>query len=188
MKVAGIEFRQGLTAAELDRAETLYGIRFPAPLRDLLGLGLPFGWDQSGVEPRQLFPQWNDFSQENEALLRDWIESPVRWLKRDVMKSDFWVSCWGERPDKPEEREILFDRSAAEAPVMIPVFGHRFIVDGSFSDDPPIFSTIGWDIIRYGSNFDGWIEAEFSGDWKKGNEAVSPAVPFWDEVVRENLK
>lgn len=186
MKEAGIRFRRGLNEAELNSAEVLYGIRFPAPLRDLLRLGLPVRQEGAEEESVCLFPRWNDFTKENEARLRDWVASPIRWLRQDVTKSGFWVKGWGEKPDEPEEIAARFDRIAAEAPVLIPVFGHRFIVDGSFADDSPVFSTVGRDIIRYGSNLEGWIEAEFFGGWNKENATAGPAIPFWDDIVREN--
>ena len=185
MKEAGIVFLRGLDEAELSRAEEMVNIRFPASLREVLRLGLPVGW---GDYPPDLFPRWNDFTAENVERLRDWIEQPVQWLKRDVDRNGFWADSWGAKPEDAEKTTARFDEIAAQAPRLIPLFGHRFTVSGTFSDDPPIFSSVGMDTIRYGSNFDGWIRAELDRDWTGGNKETVPRVPFWDDVVEAYAK
>ncbi|MBE6725958.1 MAG: SMI1/KNR4 family protein [Ruminococcaceae bacterium] len=185
MKEAGIVFLRGLDKAELSRAEEMLNIRFPASLREVLRLGLPVGW---GDSPPDLFPRWNDFTAENVERLRDWIEQPVQWLRRDVERNGFWADSWGAKPEDAEKTAARFDEIAVHAPRLIPLFGHRSIVSGTFSDDPPIFSSVGMDTIRYGSNFDGWIRAELDRDWTGGNKETVPPVPFWDDVVEAYAK
>ncbi len=197
MKESGILFERGLSEEEAAHAEGLYGIRFPIPLRSFLRTAVPisdeklkncFG-DLCPEEMRRAaFPQWHDFSPENTAKIREWMEKPFRWLKKDVLKNGFWVEAWGDRPEHPEDAAERFDRIASGSPKLIPLYLHRFIPSGdTAADDPPVFSTVGMDTVRYGNSFEEWGTAEFT-DSKNDHTVKEERIPFWDAVAEQNLK
>ncbi len=197
MKEAGIRFERGLSEEEAVLAEELYGIRFPIPLRSFLRTAVPvsdenlkdcFGDTCPEEMRRAAFPQWHDFSPENAAEIRDWMKKPFRWLKNDVTKNGFWIDEWGERPDDLEEAAERFERIASGAPKLIPLYLHRFIPSGDTAEvDPPVFSTVGMDTIRYGNSFEEWVMAEFAAR-KTDHTLKNEKIPFWDDVVEQNMK
>ena len=193
MRAAGVRFLPGLTEEELCRAEGLYGIRFPVPLRALLAAGLPCAWDReygvpmSEEQKAAMFPRWNDFTPSNVTRLRGRLAEPILWLRRDVTAGGFWVRTWGDRPTDPDAAAERFDRLAEEAPRLIPLSGHRYVpsLSSAVPDDPPVFSSVGRDTIRYGADFGEWIGLEFREGAKKTTDG-GMTIPFWDEVVGEN--
>ncbi len=197
MKEAGILFDRGLSEEEAARAEELYGIRFPTPLRSFLRTAVPisdenlkncFGDPCPEEMRRAAFPHWHDFSPENTAEILDWMKKPFRRLKNDVRKNGFWAEEWGERPVDPEDAAERFERISSGAPKLIPLYLHRFIPSGDTGEgDPPVFSTVGMDTIWYGNSFEEWGMAEFS-DRKIDHTVKNEMIPFWDDVVGQNMK
>ena len=193
MRAAGVRFLPGLTEEDLGRAEALYGIRFPPLLRALLAAALPCAWDReygvpmSEEQKAAMFPRWNDFTPANVTRLRGRLAEPLSWLRRDVTAGGFWVRTWGVRPTDPAEAAERFDRLAECAPRLIPLCGHRYVpsLSSAVPDDPPVFSSVGRDTIRYGADFGEWIDLEFRKGTCKSS-AGGMTVPFWDEVVGEN--
>lgn len=57
LRNAGMYFAQGMTAAQLDRAEAVFGFRFPREIREFLSLAVP-------VE--KCFFDYRDISEENQ--------------------------------------------------------------------------------------------------------------------------
>lgn len=63
---AGIEFAPGMTEAELERAEAVFGFRFPKEIREFLSCGVPAGGS---------FFDYRDISEENRRRFRSFQES-----------------------------------------------------------------------------------------------------------------
>jgi len=161
----GAEPRPGLTGEEFRRIEETYGVVFPQSLREFYETVLPVTGN-----PHE-FPDWRDFSQENTAAVRERMKAPYVWLARDIDRG-FRLPQW-----KGTAQEIL-----RGAPVLIPVFGHRYMPVTGCSD-PPVFSTVGQDTVWYGSNLDDWLVHEFGERTASVNGAGLPYVPLWSDIM-----
>lgn len=168
MKDAGIIFADGLSKEELEKIETVYGVKIPASLRAFYETALPIapGNDE--------FPRWNDFSDENIAAVRERMEAPYRWLKRDMEKG-FCPPAW-----KDVNIESLFK----DAPKLIPIYSHRYMpaID---HPDPPILSTVGQDSIWYGATLEQYLKYEFLSDGSFSSDKPNVYVPIWSDVIGE---
>ena len=103
------------------------------------------------------FYNWRDSSAENVRYIKEAIARPMEALK-----------------------ELA---EASKAPVLIPVYAHRYMpmVD---TENPPILSVHGTDIIYYGENLLDYLDVEF-GTKKQEDIAfdrIQP-VPFWSEIM-----
>lgn len=173
----GYEISPGLTDAEREELEGLYGIRFPRALSEFLSCGLPVG-----KEPRADFPIWRDKSEENVAIIRKRLASPIEWLALDV-KDGFWLDAWGEWPEEDDEALAKFSAIAAKAPKLIPIFAHRYVPVIEGVDDPPVISTWGSDIIYYGCNLSDYLKCEFLNMKGVIYDNMITRIPFWSEII-----
>lgn len=154
----------GYTQSELDEAQERYGLRFPPDLIALLLERQP----TSGY----------DWRSENEAIRR-MLGWPLEVLLFDV-ENGFWWPDWGERPDLPEARSELVERSLRAAPRLIPLIGHRFIPEEPSLEGNPVFSMHGFDTIYYGANLAEYFRNEFEGAHEIG---ATRHIPFWSDIV-----
>lgn len=167
-------------ASEREEIGKTYGIDFPRALSDFFACGMPVGKD-----PRSDFPLWRDMSDENVSLIKRRLRAPLKNLK-DSVKDGFWIEEWGERPKDEDEAVAKFSEIADNAPMLIPVYGHRYIPVIEGVDDPPVISVVGSDIIYYGCNLVDYLRREFLG--KKGaieRENIT-RIPFWSDIIDQN--
>jgi hypothetical protein len=167
LRQRGIDFAAGLTDAEVVRAESRFGFRFPPDLRAFLQTALPQG---------RGFPDWHG----SEAALRDWLDEPRRGVLFDVRRNGFWHPDWGPRPADLDEAQRVAEGLIAQAPKLIPVFMHRMMPDEPRKPGNPVFSVHQTDIIHYGHD----LLDYFRQEWKVARWWTRPAEPrpirFWD--------
>lgn len=179
MKQSGITFDPGMTEGEFSEAEGIYRFRFPESLREFLSLGIP----TSGRDYE--FPKWRDFSAENAAYIKQRMQDPFDRLKNDIVKNGFWLPCWGEKPQSPDEAEAGFSRLISGSPKLIPVFGHRYMPLIGGCDNPPVISTVGRDTIFYGAALEDYLETEFiCREYRKINADALPYIPVWTDIIQ----
>lgn len=171
MKKRGVRFSTGLTNDAVAEIEKNYEVRFPGSLKEFYKIALPISMDNIEFS---IFPRWNNFSTDNINFIRQRMNIPYQWLRKDIEKG-FSLSIW-------EEKTI--DQLFENAPKLIPIFAHRYmpIIEGV--DDPPIISTVGRDTIYYGHNLIEYLEIEFSG--KTINTNKFSYIPFWSEIIEYN--
>lgn len=155
-KLAQIKFAPGLTAEEMERVEATYQVSFPKSYRNYLMQALP-------VEKG--FYNWRDFSAENVEKIKKVMNYPKECLLAEA-----------------EDADAIRER-IAKAPVLLPVYAHRYMpVTGE--ENPPVLSVHGTDIIYYGENLSDYLKVE-SGEKRQTDIAFERIVPveFWSELM-----
>jgi len=170
----------GLSAAELDLAETTFQIQFPPLWRQVLTHVNPVALpkpprDAHGVLRWTAHPDWR---LRDEAETRDLIAAPVSGLLFDIEHNDFWWHDWGPYPDTTAERLTTARDRLAGVPLLVPLWDHLYVVS---TDDSPVFSIVQADLyipaltiadLPAGRSQD----AVPVGDWPIGT------VAFWSEL------
>ena len=166
MKEKGVCFSSGLTNDTLAKVEKTYGIIFPDSLKAFYVTALPISVGNAE------FPQWDDFSPENIAVIRQRMSAPYQWLKRDIEKG-FWLSTWtGKTADE------LFET----APKLIPIYSHRYVPMLNHPN-PPVISTVGRDTVCYGVSLEDYLFREFCDENTFFYETKMPYIPLWSDIL-----
>lgn len=163
-----IEFEAGLSDAEVIRAESTFGFRFPPDLRAFLQTALPQG---------PAFPDWRSG---NLTELREWLDEPRQGILFDIQHNDFWLPEWGQRPASLGDACETATKLIQAAPKLIPIYKHRMMPDEPHLPGNPVFSVHQTDIIVYGLDLYRYLHLEF-GLHVEGGDQVNPrAIRFWD--------
>lgn len=164
----------GLTDDEFGMIESEYGFRFPADLRAFLRVGLPIG---------EVFPDWRDGSRE---ALAQRLRDPVEGVLFDVEVNAFWYHGWGSRPSDTAEAIGLARQQLATAPVLVPVYGHRYLPTEPPTEGNPVLSVVQTDIIYYGTDLADYLAAEFHAPRPTPGASTPRRIRFWSDVVDMN--
>ena len=191
MKQCGVVFEAGLTDSAIGEIEKLYDIQFPQSLRDFYSCALPVSYYDPAWEGfemgREIFPVWNDFSDDNVQMIRQWINRPAEMLLLSV-EHGFWRGSWGEKPLDAEKAKEICTSRLADAPKMIPVYLHRHIPQLAGVADPPVISAVGQDIVYYGRNLRDYLVREFLEDNSPRQQLQNCLnVPFWSDIINGNV-
>jgi hypothetical protein len=165
-----VDFDAGLTNEEISSCEMRFGFRFPPDLRQFLQTGLPRG------------PQFPDWRSGDEALLREWLDSPRRGVLFDVEHNGFWLEEWGSKPETLADAMGAASAHVLTAPRLIPVFAHRMMPDEPHLDGNPVLSVHQTDIICYGFNLADYLRHEFGLPGREEWPKVVRPIRFWDVV------
>jgi hypothetical protein len=122
-------FDEGLTDAEVLRAETKYDIHFPDDLREFLQTALPSGYP--------IYPDWRSGEEE---WIRGMLRRPLDGILFDVEHNDFWLPEWGARPLRTEVARTVVEKYVSQAPRLIPIYGHRMMPDRPQLEGNPVLS------------------------------------------------
>lgn len=177
----------GLTDAEFARIEREYGFEFADDHRAFLAAGLPVN---SPFEPEpgvyyaweKPWPEWRDSDPDE---LRERLNLPVEGVLRAVESNGHWNPAWGARPDTPEAAVAVARRILADAPRMVPIYGHRFLPAGRGTFGHPVLSMWGTDIISYGADLIDYVNQEFEEPRPEHPDGWSPqaTVAFWRDYL-----
>jgi hypothetical protein len=174
LEAKGVTIEPGLSDAEFDRIEASYGFRFPPDLRALLAAALPVS-DQ--------FPNWRH---DNDEELRWRLDGPADGIAFDVEENDFWMEEWGQRPaDDRGAVEVALAR-VAKAPVLVPIFGHRYLPTDPPTEGNPVFSVVQTDIIYAGTDLPDYLANEFGIPRPSWTRSAHRRIEFWSWFVEEN--
>lgn len=193
----------GLPDTTIDRLERTWRIRFPPDYRLFLcrlhAPDRPPGdqWDESGQLPpvRRPFFQW--FSFYNWLLdteeLRARFSRPLEGLLFDIEHANLWLPSWGEKPTTLEACAIRLTELVAQAPKLIPVLGHRYLLAEPCQAGNPVLSLHQSDIIVYGRDlrdhffqeFQYFLDPERTIALEVSDDEMSQfrAIPFWGEFL-----
>ncbi len=163
-----IEFAAGLTDAEVAAAELRFGFRFPPDLRSFLQTALPRG------------PEFPDWREGEESVIRDWLDQPRRGVLFDVEHNGFWLEEWGPRPRSLAEALRAAGELLTAAPKLIPIYGHRMMPDEPHLPGNPVFSVHQTDIIHYGFDLVDYLRHEFGLPGREPWPERMRPIRFWD--------
>jgi len=101
--------------------------------------------------------------------------------------NDRWPEFWGTKPIDIRDQFAAARKWFNDAPVLIPLFGHRYLPCDPCEEGNPVFSVYQMDIINYGGNLEDWIEIEFhsKGQHKARFNLMKPCrqIRAWTDVV-----
>jgi hypothetical protein len=170
---AGVQIDAGLMQEEFTAVEVTYGFQFPPDLREFLSIGVP-------KSDRWL--NWRG----GETYIRGRLDWPFDGICFDIEHNDFWLDEWGDRPSDLKAAFEIARRAYQQAPVLIPIFSHRYIPSIPHDSGNPIFSVYQTDIIYYGADLLDYLENDFGSKSGPANHIFpsSPRqIPFWSKLA-----
>lgn len=184
LKKRGVVFDKGLSNEEIRQIEQDNQFDFPPDLESFLQYALPVALETEYDTNFDKFPNWRTNSvtimtQAQKGLLEGFI-----WqLEHD---DEFWLNRWGERPSNLTEAASIVQKDFANAPILVPIYSHRFIPSKPRAIGNPIFSVVGVDIVRYGNNLWQYLAKEFQFQMPQLTASKLQAVEFWDDFLSQN--
>ncbi len=166
LQAGGVALESGLTEAEIQEVEARLGCALPPDLRTLLGAALPSGPG---------FPQWRGL---DSSVLGEQLAHPVEGIIFDVEHNGFWHPDWPERPVKLRDAIAVARSELAMAPVLIPIYRHRFLPSQPSDAGNPVLSVMQTDIICYGQDLAEYVSNDHVPHrWQLTEPLRKP--PFW---------
>ena len=159
----GTKWHQRLTEKEIIQTEKKWNVMFPPDYRLFLEL-------LHTVDKPQLCIGFNG-NYYYETAFYNWKEGIIGIEKAyqnlldglvfDVEHNHLWVDSWGNKPEISEKRKEKVTELLAQAPKLIPIIGHRFLLAEPCTGNNPVFSIVQSDIIVYGNNLRNFLIHEF---------------------------
>jgi hypothetical protein len=182
MKDWGIVFDDGLSETEMQHIENVSGVQFPPDYRAFLNHGLPI--ERLHEFGSRDFPNWRRNSLELLVHSREWLIDGILF---DVRENNDWLEAWGERPLNVDEAVAVATQIYTTSPLLIPVYGHRFIASEPCKAGNPIYSVWGTDIICYGKDLATYLRVEFGNlEWSEETTNSSRRIRYWQELQYYN--
>jgi hypothetical protein len=189
----GVRFEPGLTDAEVARVEQTHGFRFPPDLRAFLQHALPLrdrpppldgaATPEGPSGPISEFPDWRN---EPDESLRARLAWPRDGIMLDVGHGGLWLEVWGPIPADWNALRIVAWRAIKQAPVLIPIFGHRYLPSEPLLAGNPVFSIMETDIIYYGYDLASYLAGEFGVSLPSWAAESPRRIRFWDDLLLWN--
>ncbi|WP_406505741.1 hypothetical protein [Streptomyces sp. NBC_01602] len=176
-------FEPGLTEAEFACIERGYGFEFADDHRAFLAAGLPVNVPpEEGQTWSKPWPEWRGGDPDR---IRDQLGWPVEGVLLSVEHNGFWYRAWGGRPADDAAALATARRHLADVPLLVPVYGHRYLPAGRRSFGHPVLSMWQTDIIYYGLDLADYMHQEFDEARGDVDESWAPraTVPFWRDLV-----
>lgn len=155
----GDEVEDGLSAAELTRAEATTGVTFPPLWRAVLTRVLPVG---------ERCPDWR---LRDDSAVR-MTAMPVEGLLFDIEHNGFWWAAWGPAPREIALRLEVARLRLGEVPALVPLRGHWY---AGPLDAHPVLSVVQSDL---------WSPAPSLYALADAADEVTPQpIDFWSELL-----
>lgn len=167
------ELGPGLSEERLRALEAQHAFRFPPELRALLSRAVPL---THGFTP------WVSDDEESVAWRTDAFAWPSVGVLFDVEHNAFWLEPWGARPADTKEALAVARERLQGVPVLVPVFGHRYLPCEPEGAGNPVLSVYQTDVILYGKDLADWAHCEFEKGPIPGDTS-SCTTPFWRDVL-----
>jgi hypothetical protein len=165
-----VVFERGLSDDEIERIELTYSLRFPPDLRKLLQYALPVS---------ERFPDWRG----RPASLREAVTWPVSGILREIERHHFWAAAWGTAPDDREEAAGRARELLSAAPLLVPVYAHRYIPADPPRSGNPLFAVVGTDVIYAGCDLASFFATEFGVPCPEWAASIPRSISFWEDLV-----
>jgi hypothetical protein len=131
-----------------------------------------------------------DWRNADEANILEMLAWPFEGMCFDIERNRFWLKAWGQRPSELENAFSIAKTAVDQAPVLIPILGHRYIPSNPEESGNPVFSVSQTDIIYYGRDLREYLENEFRYAFygKNRYQITDPVKPiaFWSYLVDIN--
>lgn len=151
----------GLTEAEIDALETKWRIRFPSDYRLFLKILhcidkpitiATYDGDIKQIVPHEsiLFHNW----QKDTNTLENAYQQIIDDISYDVLHNNIWMPGWGRKPITKFGQRQQIEALIANAPKLIPVYGHRFLLTEPYAGEfaNPVLSIYHADATIYTAN------------------------------------
>jgi hypothetical protein len=208
----------GLEEKEIDAIEQKYQIKFTKEHRAFLNVLHTI----DKKEPIERYNENDEIYYIEESFFYNWktddeeLNHRFDWTYKTILDdvlgvNQVWLESWGKvRPKSEEAKKKIFLNWLNQAPKLIPIFGHRFVVSEPSDCDTPILSVYGSDIIVYGWNMRHYLLSELKEHlelmyWEYDEEdncwcieskkelqdihdyeygtAKNKTIPFWEEMI-----
>lgn len=208
----------GLEEEEIDAIEAKYQIKFTKEHRAFLNI-------LHTIDKKEPVDRYNEEGEAyciKESFFYNWktddkeLKDRFNWVFQTILDdilgvNQTWLASWGKvRPKSDATKKEIFSNWLEQAPKLIPIFGHRFVVSEPADCDNPVLSVYGSDIIVYGWNMRHYLLSELNehlelqyweydeeyDDWsiepKKELQdlctleyaaAKHKKIPFWEEMI-----
>ncbi len=195
----GTKWLDGFSDDEINSFEQIWQIKFPPDYRQFLQLLGATDRPSYSVRYKgsQLVegesPSFYNWRNDGEAIKKAFAW-PLEGLLFDVEESNLWLNSWGVRPNDAGDRQRHLSDLVREAPALIPIIGHRYLLGTPVRAGNPVLSVYQSDIILYGSDIRNFLIAELSSllgfnhqeAWQKAVKEVSvESIPFWGEIMSD---
>lgn len=127
------------------------------------------------------------------AVYDSWVYDGI---PRELVIKGVWCPAWGNEPVNPVDKMLRIRRIMEEAPRLIRVMGHRYVIS---ADKAPhvtdvVLSVFGMDVQVYGVDFKDYLAHEFKLKPRRNTtEATAAAraqvlkIPFWGVLAAWSL-
>jgi hypothetical protein len=176
----------GLEEAQIDEIEIKYSIWFTLEHRAFLKVlhtldrKKPLTEDHVFETPdgvliteKSMFYNWLT----DDGEIRMMLHWPYKTILHDVLKST-WLDSWGEILQSPLERERIFAEWYKQAPELLPLYAHRFLISEPQQGGNPVLSVWGADTIVYGWDLRSYLLSELEVE-------LGLTEPYFDEEDQE---
>lgn len=202
----GTKWLGGLEDEQVAEIERTWSLKFPPDyrhfLRRLHAVDRPMrctAWREDSTDESQPTlrdqPAFYNWLSDGDAI-HSRLDSLVFGLLFDVEQNALWRPGWGRRPATAEARSHHVRELVADAPRLIPVFEHRFLLAEPCEAGNPVFSIVQSDIIVYGADLRSYFLVEFadllgldrSQAVSQSNALIQDrfrahaAIPFWGDL------
>lgn len=192
---------QGLPEETIDGLERQWGIQFPSDYRFLLqhlnAADRPPGatWENVRDAPPYQTPFFCSFSFYNWLLdtekLQRYFKWPLEGLLFDLEHSNLWRPGWGEKPAALEDQKAHLTTLVGQAPKLIPILEHSFLLAEPCLPGNPVLSIMQSDIVVFGTDLRSSFFQEFRGVLAPGRPEPTSRetltrlrqIPFWGELI-----
>lgn len=200
----GTKWLDGLSEEEINQVERQWSVRFPPDyrlfLRQLHAVDRPTRGasyteyveegEESHLVPKEK-PAFYNWMTDTEAL-QDAFNWLVEGLQFDAEFNNIWLPTWGPKPGTVASQKERIRELVANAPKLIPIIGHSYLLAEPCQAGNPIFSVYQSDIIVFNSDLHDFFLFEFTallgieGQWRdkrlRDND-VYAAIPFWGDFL-----
>ena len=186
----GTHWTGGLTADTITDIERRYDTHFPPPHRlflQILHSTTPWQYapDYSRDRTRPVLherPGFYNWLQDEEPI-RTATQHVLDGLLSNTFDQQYWHHSWGPCPRPMDQRRARMAELIAAAPPLIPIFGHRFVVDHG---PLPVLSIMGTDVVVYGHDLRDYLLHELRNvldiEYLTPRGDV-PHIPFWNHLL-----
>ena len=172
---AGTRWRPGLAEDQIAEIEESNGIDFPADYRAFLSiLNAPdrpahrYGYAGAKLlraPDEHVFTDWPG----NPRAQEDYLNHIIEGILFDVENNGVWFDTWGPRTSSAEARRDRVTELARDAPRLVRLCGHRFLISGTGLSPDPVISAVQTDFIVYAWSIEECLSKDFP--------SFAPALP-----------
>jgi len=165
----------GYSDVELEEIQHRWKLAFPPDLVALLRRQRSIGKGSGAF----------DWLTTSDAQIQARLDWPFESFLFDVEHDQLWWPEWGPKPDSAPQRREQLAKAFAEAPKLIPLFGHRYLPADPCEAGNPVFSVYQSDVIYYGANLQDWLRREIDG-WDSEPWPAIKRIRFWSDAEERN--